>query len=190
MSHRREKKSERALAPLLSLLIEALKEQEAKDRPGEAGALRAFGELALVQVPSRGALAPNDDELYDAIDRIARKHLRLRIASKEFYRATRAVEPFTKRDDIESAANHFRTVSVLYRACVRRHARRPGDRLIAAMNATKCDDSVASRSSSSSNAPFRNLPFRGAAEQCIGRSNSEESDAALSAGARSLFPGE
>src|SRR5262245_20645993 len=107
MSRRREKKSARARAPLLRLLIEALKEQEKGDRPGEAGALRAFGELALIQVPSRGALAPNDDELYDAIDRIARRHLGLRKASKKFFRATGAVEPFTKRDEIESAANHF-----------------------------------------------------------------------------------
>lgn len=108
---RRNKKSSGALVPIVRLLIEALEEQESKDRPGEAAALRAFGELALVQMPSRGVLAPNDDELYDAIDRIARKHLELRIASKEFYRATGAVEPFTKRDEIESAANHFRTVS-------------------------------------------------------------------------------
>lgn len=111
MSRRREKKSARALAPLLCLLIEALKEEETKDRPGEAAALRAFGELALIQVPSRGALAPNDDELYDAIDRIARKHLGLRKASKEFHRATGAIEPFTKRDEVESAANHIRAVS-------------------------------------------------------------------------------
>jgi hypothetical protein len=111
MSHRKRKKSARALAPLLSLLIEALKEQETKDRPGEAAALHAFGELALIQVPSRGALAPNDDELYNAIDRIARRHLGLRKASKEFFRATGSIEPFTKRDEIESAANHFRSVS-------------------------------------------------------------------------------
>jgi hypothetical protein len=110
---RRKKESAGTLAPLLRLLIEALKEQETNDRPGEAAALSALGELALVQVPSRGALAPNDDDLYNAIDRIARKHLRLRIASKEFYRATSAVEPFTQRDEIESAANHFRTVSDL-----------------------------------------------------------------------------
>jgi hypothetical protein len=111
MSRRTEKKSARALAPLLSLLIEALKEQETNDRPGEAAALRAFGELALIQVPSRGALAPNDDELYNAIDRIARKHLGLRKASKEFHRATGEIEPFTKRDEVESAANHIRAVS-------------------------------------------------------------------------------
>jgi hypothetical protein len=113
MSRRREKKYARALAPLLRLLIEGLQEQETEDRPGEAAALRAFGELALIQVPSRGVLAPNDDELYNAIDRIARKHLGLRKASKEFHRATGAIEPFTKRDEIESAANHFRTVSDL-----------------------------------------------------------------------------
>ena len=110
---RLNKKSAGALAPLLRLLIEVLKVQESKDRPGEAAALRAFGELALMQVPSRGVLAPNEDELYDAIDRIARKHLGLRRPQKEFYRATNTVEPFTKRDEIESAANHFRTVSDL-----------------------------------------------------------------------------
>ena len=110
---RRIKKSAGALPPLLRLLIEVLKEQESRDRAGEADALHAFGELARVQVPARGVLAPNGRDLYNAIDQIAKKYLGLRKPRKEFFRATAAVEPFSKRDEIESAANHFQTVSEL-----------------------------------------------------------------------------
>jgi hypothetical protein len=41
------------------------------------------------------------------------RHLDLRKPRKEFFGATATVEPFSKRDEIESAANHFQTVSEL-----------------------------------------------------------------------------
>ena len=97
--------------PLLTLLIEALEEQESHDRPNEAKALRAFADLALRQVPTRGVFSPADGHLYSAIDQIARKHLGLEAPRKQFFAATAAVEPFAKRDEIESAANHLMTVS-------------------------------------------------------------------------------
>ena len=69
--------------PLLTLLIEALEEQDSHDRPNEARALRAFGELALKQVPTRGVFAPADGKLDIAIDDIARKYLGTDGAAKE-----------------------------------------------------------------------------------------------------------
>jgi hypothetical protein len=107
------KKSPEALPPLLHHLVEVLKEQESSDRPGEAAALQAFGGLALVQVPSRGVFAPKEGELQEAIDQIAKKHLGLQKPQQTFFRATAAVEPFSKRDEIESAANHLQTISDL-----------------------------------------------------------------------------
>lgn len=99
------------LSPLLVVLIEALETQNSKDRPGEADALRAFGELARVHIPTRGVLAPIENELYQAVDRIATKHLRLATARKALIAALAGVEPFSRRDEIESAADTFRSVS-------------------------------------------------------------------------------
>lgn len=93
------------LSPLLTLIVDALELRQNKDRPKEAAALRALGELALSQVISRGVLAPSEDELYNAIDRIATTHLGLGAARKELGNAIAGVEPFTKRDEIEVAVN-------------------------------------------------------------------------------------
>ena len=110
MSRRRNRKTAGHL-PLMTLLIEALEEQASHGRPDEAKALRAFGELALKQVPTRGVFSPADGELYAAIDVIAKKHLGLTTPRKNFFTATAKVEPFAMRDEIESAANHLMTVS-------------------------------------------------------------------------------
>lgn len=110
---RRINKSAGEIPPLLRHLIEVLKEHESRDRPGEAAALHALGQLAVVQIPSRGVFAPNEGELQGAIERIAKEHLGLKGPRKEFFRATAAVEPFVKRDEIESAASHLQTVSDL-----------------------------------------------------------------------------
>lgn len=58
MSPRRIKKKAAGNLSLLGLLIAALEEEESHDRPNEALALRAFGELALKQVPARGVFSP------------------------------------------------------------------------------------------------------------------------------------
>jgi hypothetical protein len=97
-----------ALSPLLELVVEAL--EASRDRPDEGRALRALGELALKRVPSRGIFAPAEGDLYTEIDSIAKKYLDLDTPRKEFFAATAAVEPFEKRDRIESAANHLHTV--------------------------------------------------------------------------------
>ena len=111
MASRRTKNAAAALSPVLVLLINALEEQDAHDRPGEARALRAFGELALRQVPTRGVFAPTESDLDAAIDQIADKHLGFRGPRKACRKATAGVEPFAKRDEIESTANHVRTIS-------------------------------------------------------------------------------
>ena len=71
------------------------------DRPNEAAARWAFGELALKQVPARGVLSPADGKLYKAIDEIARKHLGLKTPRTSFFDAIAKVEPFAKRDEVE-----------------------------------------------------------------------------------------
>jgi hypothetical protein len=55
--------------------------------------------------------APIESELDSAIDKIANRFLGFEKPRKEFFDATAGVEPFAKRDEIESAANHLRTVS-------------------------------------------------------------------------------
>lgn len=95
------------LSPLLVLIIDALEARKNPDRPQEGAALRALGELARVQVITRGVLAPSEDELYNAIDRIATTHLGLGDPRKSLGTALADIEPFTKRDEIEVAVNHL-----------------------------------------------------------------------------------
>lgn len=97
----------RGISPLLALIVEALELRQNKDRPKEAAALRALGDLALTQVVTRGVLAPTEDELYNAIDRIATTHLGLGAARKQLGNAVAGIEPFIKRDEIEVAVNHL-----------------------------------------------------------------------------------
>jgi hypothetical protein len=113
MSRRRPPKAAGALPLTLELIAKALDEHHAQtgDRQGESDALRAFGELALKQFPARGVFAPIESELDSAIDNIAKRFLGFEKPRKEFFDATARVEPFAKRDEIESAANHLRSVS-------------------------------------------------------------------------------
>lgn len=99
------------LSPLLVFVIAALEAHANRDRRREGRALRAFGQLARVQIPARGVFAPTEDELYRAIDAVAVKHLGLRRASDSFRAALTRVEPFDTRDAIAAAANHLRTIS-------------------------------------------------------------------------------
>jgi hypothetical protein len=113
MSVRRPAKAAGPLSPTLVLLITALEQQDAHshDRPGEAQALRALGQLAVRQVPARGVLAPIESPLDLAIDEIAGQYLGFREARTALVRATSVVEPFAARDEILSAQNHLRSVS-------------------------------------------------------------------------------
>ena len=95
------------LSPLLLLMVEALDARHDKDRPDEGKALRELGALARIKVPARGVLAPTEDELYNAIDQIAMRHLSLGVPRKALGAALLGVEPFAKRDEIEVAVNHL-----------------------------------------------------------------------------------
>jgi hypothetical protein len=100
-----------AISPLLVIIAEALDADGRRERPGEGAALRAFGALARVQIPARGIFAPIDDELYSAIDRIAADHLEMAALRKALGNTLVTIEPFTKRDEIESVVNEFCAVS-------------------------------------------------------------------------------
>lgn len=111
MSPRGRQKSAGALAPTLRRIINALEHQDGEDWPDEGRALRALGELAVEQIPALGVFAPTGGYLDGAIDRTAKKYCGLKKLQDQFFSATASVEPFAKRDEIESAANHLRTVS-------------------------------------------------------------------------------
>ena len=99
------------LSPLLRGVGAALEAQNSRERQREGHALRAFGELARVQVAARGLVAPTEDELYQAIDVIASRYLGLPAAARALRVKLAAVQPLAKRDAIASAANHVRAVS-------------------------------------------------------------------------------
>jgi hypothetical protein len=107
----RRRKTRRKLAPMLESLIEALEGQDADHRSGAAGALRAFGHLAALEIPNRGAFAPHDPDLYSAIEAIADKHLGFREPRKEFSDSTMEIEDPELRERIQSTANHMQTIS-------------------------------------------------------------------------------
>lgn len=111
MSPRGRQKSAGALAPTLMRIINALEQQDRLDWPDEGRALRALGELAVEQIPVHGVFALTGEDRDVALDRIAKKYFGLKKRQNAFFRATAGVEPFGKRDEIESAANHLRTVS-------------------------------------------------------------------------------
>jgi hypothetical protein len=113
MARGRSRKAPGALAPSLELVVRALEEHYRENglRRGEADALRALGELAASQVPTRGVFASSESDLDMAIDRVATKHLGFKSPRKEFVGATAEVEAFALRDRIETSANHMRIVS-------------------------------------------------------------------------------
>jgi hypothetical protein len=108
MLSRRLLREEENLPPLLVRVIAAA--AVAGDK-GHASALCAFGRLALVEVPGRGVLAPCNPGVQRAIEELARAHLGMDDARKELRDALAEVEPFARRDAIESAHNHVGSVS-------------------------------------------------------------------------------
>lgn len=114
MSPRRSTKPEK-LAPVLARLIEAAEQHgqdaEGRDIKGAAQALREFGSVALWVLPIHGAFVPNDNDVSVIIERVARQHLGLEEARAELRKAREIVEPFDRRDPIESAHGHVRSVA-------------------------------------------------------------------------------
>lgn len=115
MSSRRSTKLEH-LPPTLVRLIEA-----AEDHGGDAGAgrnissaaasLREFGDLALWALPLRGAFVSDDERVAAIVERVAVRHLGLGQAKREFRKAMATIDPFDRRDAIESAHNQIRSVA-------------------------------------------------------------------------------
>jgi hypothetical protein len=115
MSPRRTTKPER-LSPTLVRLIDAVEHHSAdagtgRDITGAAGALREFGELALWALPIHGFFVAGHERIAVTIERVAARHLGLEDARREFRKAIANVEAFDRRDAIESAHNHIRSVA-------------------------------------------------------------------------------
>jgi hypothetical protein len=114
MSRRRFKKAA-ALSPLLVRLIEAAErsgdDAEGRSIRGTAKALREFGDLATWVLPVHGLFVPNNSDVCMVVDRVAREHLDLEEARREFKEALSVVVEFAQRDPIESAHNHVRAAS-------------------------------------------------------------------------------
>lgn len=98
---RHRKKAVGSLPPLLVRLIRAAGRD---GRPDVAQALAAYGEYALVAVPTRGVL-PRDTGALDAVvEEVARRRLGLSEARREFLHTIGAIEPLERRDAVQSAA--------------------------------------------------------------------------------------
>ena len=114
MSRRRPTTPER-LPPALARLIDAVEQHgedaEGRDIKGAARALREFGGVALWVLPIYGVFVPNDNGVAMIVERVARQHLGLEEARAEFRKALEGVEPFDRRDPVESAHNHIRSVA-------------------------------------------------------------------------------
>jgi hypothetical protein len=104
MSSRRIQVARDSLPPLLLTIAETAAE---RGESGDAEALTAIGQVARVELLARGVLAPTENELYQAIDRIGRRYCGLAKFRRAFLRATASIEPYTKRDEIETAHNEF-----------------------------------------------------------------------------------
>ncbi len=103
------------LVPALARLIEAAEQRggdvEGRDLLRVARALREFGELAWWIQPIHGVFVPNDDEISTIVERVAARHLGLTEVRTAFRKAVQDIEPFERRDAIESAHNHVRAIA-------------------------------------------------------------------------------
>ena len=114
MSPRRPPKPER-LAPALVRLFEAAEQRgtdaQGADIRGIAHALREFGHVAHWVLPIHGLFVPNNSQVAVIVELVATRHLGLAQARAEFREATEIIEPFDRRDAIETAHNRVRTVT-------------------------------------------------------------------------------
>jgi len=106
MSSRRRTKAE-SLTPLLVRVIAAAVEA---GKPGHADAMRAYGQLALVEVLCRGVLAPENVDVEKAIEEIARAHLGFAESRNQLRTALARVRA-EHRDAIERALTLHESVS-------------------------------------------------------------------------------
>lgn len=95
------------IAPLLRLLAEALDTRSSSGESQEGASLVELGQLARLQIPLRGVLAVSDDQLFNAIDRVAIQHLDLTSARRTLDETLARIEPLASRDDIEVAVDQL-----------------------------------------------------------------------------------
>ena len=91
---------------LLRLLAESLDARRSPDHPEVAAALLEFGVLARLQIPARGVLPLPNDQLFDAIDRVAIQHLNLGPVREQLDTALAQIVALSSRDEIEVALDH------------------------------------------------------------------------------------
>jgi hypothetical protein len=111
--HRRSRSAAASELPAqLNLLIHSA---ELECPPGHADALRALATLALHKIPARGIFDPaarGEQELYVAIDSVARTHLKLANAKSEWRSALDEAQlPLEPRDRIERSALEVQSIS-------------------------------------------------------------------------------
>jgi hypothetical protein len=97
------------------MLRRLIRAAEVECPPGHAKAIRELTALALHKVPARGVFDPGthgEDELFAAIDAVARAHLELADAREEWRTALDALGATTEqRDEVERAALQVQSVS-------------------------------------------------------------------------------
>jgi hypothetical protein len=67
--------------------------------------------LALWALPVHGVFVASEEYVSPVIDQVAKDHLGLVDARRELHEALAVIEEFRKRDAIETAVNHVRSVS-------------------------------------------------------------------------------
>ena len=103
------------ISPLLQLLAEALEARGHTDDPRMSVALTELGQIARLHIPVRGVLPVSDDQLFDAIEKVAVNHLDLDAIRQTLDAALTAVQPGASRDEIEVAVDHLCAVlNVVY----------------------------------------------------------------------------
>ena len=95
----------------LEAVIEALERQQFHNATGSARALRAFGELAAIEIPGRGVFVADNPDLYKAIEEVADLYLGFAKPRREFSKATDSVKDVALRERIQVSANETQSVS-------------------------------------------------------------------------------
>ena len=96
---------------VLEGVIESLEQQQFHNATGAARALRAFGELAALEIPGRGAFVADNPDLYKAVEDIADLHLGFEKPRREFSKSTAAVKDAALRERIQVTASEMQSIS-------------------------------------------------------------------------------
>lgn len=82
--------------------VRATRSDPVSGRSREADALHAFAHLAHITIAAKGVLAPGDNDLIDAVETIAHRHLD-KGSDARLRQALSRIEPFGLRDPVEAA---------------------------------------------------------------------------------------